>query len=104
MFDKGSSPIQVAIALNLRENHVREYYREYWDLRGMFQLNQIYEELGNDTWSVIELHRRMKGKGLTPQQVSRILKRNMTLERQNMDLEGEQARLEGKVNVSKSDP
>jgi DNA invertase Pin-like site-specific DNA recombinase len=29
MFDEGCTPIQVAIALNLRENQVREYYREY---------------------------------------------------------------------------
>src|ERR687892_331224 len=94
MFEEGSSPIQVAIALNLRENQVREYYREYWDLNGMYQLNQVYEEIGNAIWSVIELHRRAKAEGLTPQQVSRILNKNITLERQNLDLEGEQARLE----------
>ena len=103
MFDKGSSPIQVAIALNLRENQVREYYGEYWDLRGMFQLNQVYEELGNDIWSVMELHRRTKAEGLTPQQVSRILNRNITLERQNMDLEGEQARLEASKRQAAKD-
>jgi DNA-binding CsgD family transcriptional regulator len=94
MFEEGSSPIQVAIALNLRENQVREYYREYWDLNGMYQLNQVYEEIGNAIWSVIELHRRAKAEGLTSQQVSRILKTTTTLERQNRDLEGEQARLE----------
>ena len=61
----------------------------------MYDLNQAYEELGNDIWSVIELYRRTKSEGLTPQQVSRILKTTTTtLERQNMDLEGEQARLE----------
>ena len=32
--------------------------------------------------------------GLTPQQISRILKKTTTLERQNINLEGEQARLE----------
>jgi hypothetical protein len=94
MFEEGSNPIQVAIALNLRENQVREYYREYWDLNGMYQLNQVYEEIGNAIWSVIELHRRAKVEGLTSQQVSRILKTTTTLERQNIDLEGEQARLE----------
>src|ERR687892_1553968 len=94
MFEEGSTPIQVAIALNLRENQVREYYREYWDLNGMYQLNQIYEEIGNAIWSVIELHRRAKAEGLTPQQVSRILNKNIMLERQNLDLEGKKARLE----------
>jgi hypothetical protein len=94
MFEAGSSPIQVAIALNLRANQVSEYYREYWDLNGLYQLNQMYEELGNDIWSISELNRRAKAEGLTPQQVSRILNKNITLERQNLDLEGEQARLE----------
>ena len=96
MFKEGrSNPIDVAITLNLREDQVSEYYREYWNLNGMYHLNQAYEELGNDIWSVIELYRRTKSEGLTPQQVSRILKTTTTtLERQNMDLEGEQARLE----------
>jgi hypothetical protein len=45
-------------------------------------------------WSVIELHRRTKAEGLSPQQVSRILKTGITLEHKNRDLEAEQARLE----------
>src|ERR687891_640359 len=94
MFEEGRSPIQVAIALNLRENQVSEYYREYWDLNGLYQLNQMYEELGNDIWSISELNRRTKAEGLTPQQVSRILKTTTTLEYNNRDLEREQARLE----------
>jgi DNA polymerase III delta prime subunit len=94
MFVEGSAPIEVAIALNLRENQVSEYYREYWILNGMYHLNQIYEEIKYGIWPVIELHRRMNTEGLSPQQVSRILKKIITLERQNMDLEGEQARLE----------
>ena len=60
----------------------------------MYQLNQIYEEIKNDIWSVIELHRRTKTEGLSPQQVSRILKTTITLEHKNRDFEGEQARLE----------
>jgi uncharacterized lipoprotein len=60
----------------------------------MYQLNQVYEEIGNAIWSVIELHRRAKVEGLTSQQVSRILKTTTTLEHNNRDLEREQARLE----------
>ena len=91
MFEEGNSTTQVAIKLNLREKQVSELYREYWNLRG---LNQIYEDLGNEIWSVIQLHRRMKTEGLNPQQVSRILKTVLTLEHENRDLECEQARLE----------
>ena len=94
MFNEGRNPIDVAITLNLRENQVSEYYREYWNLNGMYHLNQIYEEIKDDIWSVIKLYVRMKAEGLSPQQVSRILKTTMTLEHKNRDLEGEQPRLE----------
>jgi hypothetical protein len=60
----------------------------------LYQLNQIYDELCDDIWTIAELHRRMKGEGLKPQQVSRLLKTITTLERRNIDLEGEQARLD----------
>jgi len=103
MFKEGHKPIEVAIALNLRDNQVSEYYRGYWNLNGMYQLNQVYEEIKSDMWSVIELHRRMQAEGLTPQQVSRILKRNITLERQNKDFECEQARLEVSIRQGAKD-
>lgn len=77
-----------------RYQPANEYYKEYWNLNGMYHLNQIYEEIRYDIWSVIELHRRTKTEGLSPQQVSRILRTTITLERKNRDLEGEQARLE----------
>src|SRR5919106_1462970 len=94
MFKDGRDLIEVATALNLREKEVSEYYRESWNLNGMYNLNQIYEELGNDIWSISELNRRTKAEGLTPQQVGRILKTTTTLEYNNRNLEYEQARLE----------
>src|ERR687892_2806073 len=94
MFKDGRDLIEVATALNLREKEVSEYYREYWNLNEMYELNQIYEEIKYDIWSLIELHRRMKSESLSPQQVSRILKTTTTLEYNNRDLEREQARLE----------
>lgn len=63
MFSEGSTPIQVAITLNLREKDVNEYYREYWILNAMYCLYQIYEEIKDDIWSVVELSRQMKAAG-----------------------------------------
>ena len=40
MFKEGSTPTDVAIPLNLREKEVSEYYREYWNLNGLYKLNQ----------------------------------------------------------------
>jgi hypothetical protein len=94
MFEQGSTPTQVAIALNLREKEVNELYREHWNLDGLYHLNQIYEEIHDDIWSIIELNRRMKIEGLSSQQISRTLKIIITFECKIRDLEGEQARLE----------
>ena len=95
MFKEGYDLIDVATILNLREKEVSEYYREYWNLIDMYNLNQMYEEIKEEgILSIIELHRRMKTDCLSIEQISSILKRNIKLERQNMDLEGEQARLE----------
>ena len=92
----GYNPAQIAITLGLREKEVSDYYREYWNLNGMYYLNQIYEELkeDDDIWSLIELYRRMKSESLSQRQVPRILKTTITLEHNIRDLEGEQARLE----------
>jgi hypothetical protein len=92
---EGDNIVDIAIALNLREKEVSEYYREYWNLNGKYQLSLIYEEIGNEgLWSIVELYKRTKSEGLTPQQVTRILKTTTTLQRQNIDLDGENARLE----------
>src|SRR5918995_1090573 len=95
MLKEGHNIMDIAIALNLREKEVSEYYREYWNLNGKYQLSLIYEEIGNEgLWSIVELYKRTKSEGLTPQQVTRILKTTTTLQRQNIDLDGENARLE----------
>ena len=52
MFSQGGTPVQVAIELNLRENDVSELYIEYWTLSGIYELNQIYNEIKDDIWSV----------------------------------------------------
>jgi hypothetical protein len=103
MFKEGRNLIEVATALNLREKKVSEYYREYWNLNGMYHLDQIYEEIKDDIWSVLELHREMKTECLSPRQVSRILKTTITLEYQNRELECAQARLEvGNMEAAKT--
>jgi hypothetical protein len=103
MFKEGSQPIDVAIALNLRLNEVGELYREYLDLNGMHQLNQIYKEIKDDIWSVIELNRRMKSEGLNQQQVIRIFRNSIFLEDRIRELESEQARLaEGNKQAAKT--
>jgi hypothetical protein len=63
MFKGDRHPTDVAIALNLRQKQVEEYYRKYWDLNGMYYLNQLYDETKNEIWSIIEFYKQMKAAG-----------------------------------------
>ena len=45
LFSKGKTPIEVAIALNLKESEITRFYKEYWKLNQMNGLNMAYEEL-----------------------------------------------------------
>lgn len=75
MFKEGSHPTDVAIALNLRQEQVEEYYREYWDLNGLYILNQLYEEIKdvNAIWSILELYKQMKASGKNAAHAIRLL-------------------------------
>jgi hypothetical protein len=64
MFIENKTPTQVAIALNLREKEATEYYREYWKLNGLHNLNQIYDEIKDNLWSAIDLYKYVKAEGL----------------------------------------
>lgn len=74
LFDEGKSPIQVAIALNLREKDVTEYYREYWKLNGLYSLNLIYQEIKDDLWSVLKLYRQVKAENMDEKYMIKLLK------------------------------
>lgn len=94
LFHEGVSPINVAIILNLREKDVTEYYREYWGLCHLYELHEIYEEVKESMWPFIEFYRSIKTADLSTQQVIENLKMATTLEYENRDLQGENARLE----------
>jgi len=44
LYSKGKSRMQVAIELNISESQTTQFYQEYWKLRGLYQLNSIYEK------------------------------------------------------------
>jgi hypothetical protein len=73
-FSKGKTPIQVAIALNLRQVEVTEFYREYWILEHQYDLSQIYEEIKGDIGSFLNLYKLAKSEGMNIQQIIRLLK------------------------------
>jgi transposase len=43
LFSQDKNPVDVVIALDLPSEEVQAIYREYWELKSMFSLAQIYE-------------------------------------------------------------
>jgi hypothetical protein len=66
-FSEDKTPIQVAIALNLREDQVTELYKEYWDLNNLHGLSQIYEKIKGDIVSFLHLYNLAKAAGMNAQ-------------------------------------
>ena len=74
LFSKGKTPIEVSIALNLPASKVSKLYREYWDLKGLGQLNAIHKETNGKLGIFLKLYKQLiKKKGMTIEQVGNIV-------------------------------
>src|SRR5712692_10351447 len=74
LFEKGNRPIDVAIKLDLPEDEVTKLYRDYWKLKGLYDLNELYEEIGGEIFPVVQLYIHTKKAGMGPQQVVNALR------------------------------
>ena len=74
MFSEGKSPMEVAIALDMREPEVTQLYKESWTLKQIYDLNSIYLETKGDLGSFVKLYKLSKEAGLNAEHVVRILK------------------------------
>jgi hypothetical protein len=68
LYSKGKSPVQVAIDLNISESQATQFYREYWNLLGLYWLKCLYEKTNGKIWPLWELYQEL------------IEKRNMNME------------------------
>jgi hypothetical protein len=73
LFSELSSPVDVAIALDLPVDQVQAIYRQYWELEGMYGLAQTYDEAKYDVHGLLRLHRMIKGLGLEKQDIINVL-------------------------------
>lgn len=73
LFSKGVSPIQVAIALNIREPEISKYYNEYWNLTHIHSLGEIYEQTNGEIVPLIHLYRCMKFNRMNIRHVKKLL-------------------------------
>jgi hypothetical protein len=70
LFSQGKTPLQVAIALNIRQSEATKYYREYWKLRGLDKLDFIYIKTNGKVWPLWKLYKQLiKEKGMSIAQV-----------------------------------
>src|SRR5215203_3643507 len=56
LFSNKKTPLQVAIALNIRQSEAAKYYREYWKLRGLQMLDSLYIKTNGKLWSFWKLY------------------------------------------------
>ena len=89
LFSEGKSPVQVAIELNIRASEAIIFQREYWELEGLHNLNQIYQEIKDGTWNFVNLWKSVKAAGMGVPHVNRLL----TIA--NNDLPSVESRYEG---------
>src|SRR6188472_514769 len=73
LFSEGKSPLEVAIELQLREAVVTELYKEYWNLKNLHDLSQVYEEIKDDIHSFAKLYKLAKEVGMNAQHVVNLL-------------------------------
>jgi hypothetical protein len=57
----------VAIELGLREGQVNKFFREFWRLKNLNGLYEIYPQIEQYLPSFLKLHKVLKKKGLNPQ-------------------------------------
>ena len=73
LFSDRKTPLEVAIALNLRESEATKFYKEYWKLKRLHNLTLIYEETKGDIEPFLKLYRLSKAKGMGVKQVVNLL-------------------------------
>ncbi len=73
LFSDRKTPLEVDIELNLRESEATKFYKEYWKLKQLHNLNMVYEETKGDTEPFLRLYRLSKVKDKGVQQVVNLL-------------------------------
>jgi hypothetical protein len=73
LFSDKKTPLEVSIALNLRESEATEFCREYWKLKQLHNLSMVYEEIKDEIASFLKLYKLAKAEGLGIQQVVDVL-------------------------------
>jgi len=86
LFSEGKTPLDVVIELTLEEQEATRYYREFWNLRHLYSLNMVYEEIGDDIIHLLKVHKKIKEAGMGVDQAVALIK-NANNDLQTLDEE-----------------
>ena len=64
LFSEGKKPFEVAVELGIREAQVNKFFREFWKLKRLNQLYEIYPQIRQCLPGFLKLHKALKRKGL----------------------------------------
>jgi hypothetical protein len=73
LFSESKTTVDVVIALDLPADQVRAIYRQYWDLKHMYELGQIYDEDQYDLPRLLRLHKIVKDLGMEECDIKNVL-------------------------------
>ena len=65
--------MEVAAELNLPGPQVQQFYVEYWNLRRMYKLLNVYQEIQDSIGYFLKLLRLGKQEGVTPEQIMKLI-------------------------------
>jgi hypothetical protein len=71
LFEKGKTPVDVAIKLEPGEPQVTKFYKEYLKLKGLLEIVSLCEKIGDDAWSYLELYKLSNSRGMTNKEIVR---------------------------------
>jgi hypothetical protein len=66
LFSECKKPFEVAIELGMREAQVNKFFREFWKLKRLNQLYEVYPKIRHCLPSFLKLHKALKKSGLNP--------------------------------------
>jgi hypothetical protein len=69
LFEKGKTPVDVAIKLELGEPQVTKFYREYLRLKGRSEVVSLCDKIGDDAWSYLDLYKLANSSGMSNKEI-----------------------------------
>ena len=73
MFSEGKKPVDVVIGLDLPSDEVQEIYRQFLELKNMYKLVEVYDEMQNYLPSLLELFRIIESRGINKNDIIDVL-------------------------------